>query len=288
MYNMTFNTKELEALHFISRGKRTIDELSKALGLSRSETYRTVDMLRQKYVLDPYNPISINASAFAKRLYILMSKGPGMARFISDRRLDVLVFMLEPSTVESIVKNTGMSESYVRKILGIFSKGGMVKRADGKYGINDKNHPGIRAMLLSYLDHIDVFDPSVPREAYVLYRNGEEVIYSIPDKADGNPTGFSLFEKYGVEGMMYGEEYYTTRKGEIDIGTVFEDAYRIAKVENDWRLRMATEMFYIRNKEAVQPNEDFLKKHETVMNGGHVDGWPSRKDIDDRMWMVRT
>ena len=50
---------------------------------------------------------------------------------------------------------------------------------------------------------------------------------------------------------------------------------------------MAAELFYIRNRDGLYPPKEFIDVHERIMSGERVRGWPSKKDIEDRMWVVK-
>ena len=281
-----FAVKELELIHYLYMGNNDVDSLSGSMHVSKPEAYRIIRELRKKDVLDPGNPITISKCAFAKRLMFIMSESPEMSRFFSDKRLEVLMSIMEPRTIESISYETGISESYLRKILVLQIQGGLVQNINGVYRINDEEYPAVRPFLESLRDHIEMFDSRVPRTARIIARNGSEIIYSSKEDTDDEMTAFSVFEKYGVKGMNYGVRYYVNGRKESSIDDVFRDALAAADKDDDWRLRLAIELFFIRNQGKMQPPVRFLINHNRVMAGEHIRGWPSRQDIDDRMWMI--
>ena len=282
-----FTEKELELLYHLYRGDSNVDSLSGSLGISKPETYRLVREMRRKDVLDP-DDLCISRCAFAKRLMFIMSEGTGMSRFLRDRRLDVLLSITEPRTIDSISYDTGISESYLRKILSIQIQGGMVQNINGVYRINDDEYPEVRPFLESYKDHREMSDPRVPRMAKIIRSNDREILYSSREETDDELTAFSVFEGYGVKGMNYDTRYYVKGREGSSIDDVFNDALAVAEKENDWRLRMVSELFFMKNQGKFAPSVRFLITHNRVMAGEHVKGWPSKQDIDDRMWMIST
>jgi hypothetical protein len=216
-----------------------------------------------------------------------MSESPGYARFFSDRRLDVLCALLTPQRIGSIKAQTGLSESYVRSILKVEMEGGMVSNEDGYYLINDAAHPKVRAFLTSLVDHLEVSDPRLPSNSTILFKDGDDVVYTTPYATSDNPTGFTAMENHGMDGWAISDAYYTTKCGELTLDSIFTDALRIAEVEDNWRLRMAAEIFYISKKELLNPPQEFVDMHNRIMSGERIKKWPSAKDIEDRLWTVK-
>ena len=282
-----FGNKELQILFHLSRGKTTVGELSKSLNISMPETYRKIRELRSKDVIDGKDPIEISRCPFAKRLLSIMSEGLGMARFLSGAGLDVLIAILRPSSIRDIARTAGLSESHVRKVLNLEIEGNIVRRINDLYSINDGECPKLRPFLNSYVDYMEVFDPRITNDSEVVFRDGSDLVFSSKDDQGYSPTGPSAFERYGVRGLSGTRGFYTTREGELTMEMIFDDAVRISEVENDWRLRMANELFFIKHKGRLNPPAGFMEKHERIMAGEHIDNWPSRQDIEDRMWMVK-
>ena len=282
---MMFGNKELQILYFISKGDDDVESLSKSIGISVPETYRKIRMLRSKDVLDG-DDIVVSRCPFAKRLMSIMSEGPGVAKYMSGSSIEVLMSVIEPSSIGSISRKTGLSESHVRKILKVEMEGDFVRKTNDLYAINDSGMPKLRPFLVSYKDYLDVTDSRISDDSEIMFRRGKDVIFRSVDPQGFRPTGVTAFNEYGVRGLSDDRRFYTTMEGEIDIETIFDDAVRIAEVENDWRLRMANELFYMKNWKKLKPTADFMDKHQKVMSGEEVENWPSRQDIEDRMWMV--
>jgi hypothetical protein len=282
-----FSTKELETLFYISENTTDVHGLSAKLELSIPETYRIIRNMKIKCVLENNDTIRVSKCAFARRLYSIMSKGPEVARFFSDSKLIVLLSLLSPKTIQSLSDETKLSESHIRKILRTDVGGGIVRNIDGYYSLNDERHPQIRAFLLSMLDHLEMYDPRIPWNADILFRKQNDVVYSFASQtSDDTLTGFSAMEKYGLDNWNFGCYFYTTEYGELTLDQIFDDALKIAEAEDNWRMRCAAELFYLKNKEQLNPPKEFLDNHNMIMSGGSIKGWPSLKDINDRLWTV--
>ena len=281
-----FGEKELQILFHLSKGRRTVGELSECMGMSVSETYRKIRLLRSKDVVVGKDPIGISCCPYAKRLMSIMSEGPGMARYLSSGRLDVLMSVESPQSLNGICRNTGMSGPNVRKILKIHIEGGTVQKINDVYRLNDDDFPKLRPFLTSIRDYLEVSDPRINNESEVIFRKGKDVVFSSSDSQGFRPTGSSAFADFGMKGMPEAVGFFTTESGELSIDAIFSDAVRIAEAENDWRLRMFNELFYIKNKRRLNPPPEFLDAHNRIMTGDRVERWPSKRDIEDRMWMV--
>ena len=281
-----FGEGELQLLFYLSRGKCTAVELSDSMGISMPEIYRKIRLLKSKDVIEGKDPISITSCPFAKRLMSIMSEGPGMAKYLSGVSLEILMSIERPSSLNDIVSATGLSESHVRKILRMEIEGNIVQKLNDTYRINDGECPKLRSFIRSYADYREVSDPRITKDSEVIFREGGDIVFSSRDSQGYRTTGASAFEEYGVHGLSGLRGFYTTKEGELDIESIFDDAVRIAEVENDWRLRLANELFYIKNKNRLKPSSEFLEMHNRVMSGEHIERWPSKKDLEDRMWMV--
>ena len=281
-----FGNKDLQILFHMSRGENTVAGLSESMGISVPEIYRKIRTLRSMDVIEGKDPIIIGRCPFARRLMALMSEGPGMAKYLSGSSLDVLIAIVRPRDLKDIAKDTGLSESHVRKILKIQMEGRLVRKIDDMYSINDPDCPKLRSFINSYTDYLEVSDPRVSRSSEIIFRKGKDVVFSSSDSQGFRPTGITAFKGFGMKGIPDGYGYYSTASGEFNIETVFDDAVRIAEAENNWRLRMFNELFYIKNKKRLKPSADFIENHKRIMSGEHIERWPSRKDLEDRMWMV--
>ena len=209
-----------------------------------------------------------------------------MARFLSGSGLEVLASLSSPMTVREISEATGLSESHVRKVLKTEREGGFVRRVDDAYILDDDASPRIVPFLRSYRDYLEVSDPRLPNDSEILFRMGGDVVFSSGRALEFRLTGPSAFGDFGMKGMPGRVRFYTTETGESTIDRVFEEAVLIADARDDWRLRLYNELFYIMNQGRLSPSPEFLASHRTIMSGGHIKHWPSKQDIEDRMWMV--
>jgi len=215
-----------------------------------------------------------------------MSEGPGMARFLSGSGLDVLSSLSSPMTVREISGATGLSESHVRKVLKTEREGGFVRKVDDAYVLSNDASPNILPFLRSYRDYLEVSDPRLPNDSEILFRMGGDVVFSSGRDLEFKLTGPSAFRDFGMKGMPERVRFYTTEAGEATIDRVFKEAVLIADAKDDWRLRLYNELFYIMNQGRLSPSSEFLANHRIIMSGGRIEHWPSRQEIEDRMWMV--
>jgi hypothetical protein len=134
---------------------------------------------------------------------------------------------------------------------------------------------------------MEVSDPRLPNDSEILARIGGDVVFSSRRDQEFRPAGPSAFGDFGMKGIPDRMRFFTTYAGEMTIDRVFEEAVLIADAKDDWRLRLFNELFYIMNQGKLNPSPDFLANHRIIMSGGRIEHWPSRQDIEDRMWMVK-
>ncbi|MBE6519246.1 MAG: hypothetical protein E7Z70_06930 [Thermoplasmata archaeon] len=281
-----FSQRELESLYYLSRGCTDVGSLAEAMNISNPETYRIVRNLKSKDVLKKEKPLAISNCAFAKRLFYIMSNGPEVSRFFSDSRLDVLKCIMTAKDLGTISKETGISESHIHKILNIHTNGGIVRNINGYYSLNDNRYPQIRKFLESLIDHLEVNDAKLPDNSLLLFRKNDAIIYSTKEKTTDNVTGFTALEKYGLTGWVFDDVYCTTEYGELSLEEIFNDALKIAEHEDSTRLRMAAELFYMKNEDKLNPPKEFVDIHNRILSGERIERWPSLQDLNDRLWTV--
>ncbi|MBO6083759.1 MAG: hypothetical protein J6O90_01575 [Candidatus Methanomethylophilaceae archaeon] len=42
----------------------------------------------------------------------------------------------------------------------------------------------------------------------------------------------------------------------------------------------------MKNERELKPSEGFIEKHKRIMSGERIENWPSKQDLEDRMWMI--
>ena len=70
--------------------------------------------------------------------------------------------------------------------------------------------------------------------------------------------------------MGFCNRYYTTSTERIGIKDAFEDAFRISEIKDDYRLRLMLMLFYEKNKNMINPPQDFLKIRDEIMSGNKI------------------
>lgn len=109
-----------------------------------------------------------------------------------------------------------------------------------------------------------VFDERIPRDSEILIRNGKETVFSNPRRLGFSNTGFTVMGEVDLD-LGFCDRYYTTSVERVCIKDAFEDAYNISNVKDDRRLRLMLILFYERNKDMINPPNEFLKIRDLIM-----------------------
>lgn len=282
-YETMFTRSELTVLHYLANGYDTVEKISEAMGVSQTSVYGHVKSLKEKGVLENHRGISINHDAFSIRLMNIMKPSKGRAKVLADSGLEILMELREPSEIEEIVADSGLSRATVFRRLGVAtSVGTVVKMEDGRYVLNRKMWHGLQELLDSMEDRNDVLDPRVEYGSEIYRNTKEEVLYSSLYPQTDQVTAFSAFDRYGFI-AYYNTTYYTTSDQEIDITKAFNDAFQVTEVTNDYRLRLILILFYIKNGDRILADPKFIDFYRRIESGEKILHWPTASDIRSRI-----
>lgn len=273
---------ELILLHHLANGVGDVDAISKAMGLSRSRVYALVEGMKKDGLLEDRRGVMVKDEPSALRLYHLMKPSPNRAEVLADSGMDVLIELRAPSTVEDVAESTGLSKATVYRCISVARRFGAVRKDGRSYVLNDRMWNGLRETLDSVVDSRSSYDPRVVRGAKIYRNTKTEVLYSFPDTLDDCRAGFSAFADYGFK-AGFDTVYYTTSHETKTISQVFEDAFLISGVEKDVRLRMILILFYIVNKDRIDPNPEFTGILNRICNGERIAHWPTLIDVESRL-----
>ncbi len=106
----------------------------------------------------------------------------------------ILSRLFEPRSVKDISMELGITEKYVRNTLNALSMRGVVEKIDNKYVL--VMDPQLRVLTMQIVRVLEGVEP----EARVIYRDNYYIIKEIPrgSKANGTPTAFSIYDRYGI------------------------------------------------------------------------------------------
>ena len=276
------NESELILIHHYANGTNDRGIISEKMGRTRTQINNIVKGLKIKGILSDSDEMKITTDPFAIRLMNIMRPSKGIAKLFSNSGLDILIELREPKTIKELESSLGISQATAYRRLRTAMDVGAVIEQCGSYQINKIAWPELSDLLNCAFERKRVFDERIPRDSEILIRKGKETVFSNPRQLDFNNTGFTIMGELDLE-LGFCDRYYTTSVERIGIKDAFEDAFNISNVKDDYRLRLMLILFYEKNKDMINPPEEFLKIRDMIMSGTKVPRWPTLKDIESRL-----
>lgn len=92
-------------------------------------------------------------------------------------------------------------------------------------------------------------------------------------------TGLTFFENNGFPGGS-SVRFYTTQSEPLTEDQAFEDAFRIATAENDYRLRQMLMMYFMNRRGSLTLSGDASSLLSDLEAGVRIEGWPTWEDSE--------
>ena len=187
---------EVRALLTLATQPMNTRELAEALGSSYRRTAEVTKKLMQNgFTKKTEDAISIadtvHAAFFAK-----LARRYDMLRLLSNSAEDVVKSLLEVDNIRGLERKTGLTYWTVRRVLNRMMETGAVREQDGRYTLSEND-------LVTFLQSWILYDKKRLVEPYaeVVYSSQDTLLKKVPHgrPAEGSPTAFSMFAKYGVE-----------------------------------------------------------------------------------------
>lgn len=177
------------------------------------------------------------------------------ARFDIEKLLhdsNELVFknLVEPKTINEIQESTGLSLRTVQRAVSELESIGAIKRKENKVGVNRDYEP-----LYLFAENLKrEGEKGIEPYAEVIYQNHVRTLKKVPKgkRADGELTGFSLFTDYGIK-YHTTHDYYVKQDASLELADILVHAVLAASKEQDKQGIAMTMIFYLKNKQRLDP-----------------------------------
>lgn len=278
MYSRT----ELLVLRLIAMGCTEMESVQSASGLSRNGLYAVLRRMREDGLLDGRKGLRVPRTPYHSKLLKLVGSSPNAVDLLSDSGFTMLANLREPQTVGQLMEGTGLSRASVYRRIQYAAEAGAVTRGeDGTFRLNDRLWPGLRDLFDSKDEMDREMDRRVPFGSTILYRDGDRVLYSSPAHHDDTRTGLSFFEEYGFPGGS-STVFYSTQSEAMTEERAFDDAFRIASVIGDYRLRLMFMMHYMCVRDRIRIADDIASTMMLLESGEVIEGWPKWGDAESK------
>lgn len=292
---MKLSKKEIRLLILLAQSKKPLPprDVAVAIDVEYSSIYNILYRLERKGLADRDKSgrvllsITPQAESF-KRLYYAHQSSP-LDRIITGRKLELLLNLDQnPKTADELQENTKIPISTIYYYLKDLAKFGIVRRITKKphstgthrYIFNEILWEDLKTFVtqLSKAEGIQ----KTPPGSIMIMNYGNSILFKSIRQQDATPTSFSVYDKYGVSlFLMRTSNYYTLPKRNLSITDVFIHSLDSA---DDISHRLYCIIFYIKNKrELSDVRHPMLKDIKNVLNGKHVNGFPTHEEVMDRV-----
>lgn len=290
---MGLSKNEVKLLIYLIRSERDLHpiDLANALDIRDTSVYKIINRLEQKVLVDrkPFNKIapsnSLQAESFRK-LYYAHPTSP-FDRLLVGERINLLFKINEkPKSVEELSKETGISKFSIYYFLKDLAKLGVVRKIKTKgkkpsmYSFNNI----LWNELKEFLENLYEIESltKVPIGSLLIKDYGDYILFKTNRKLDATPTSFSVYGNYGIQLLLRTENnYYILPKKELSIKDVFIHSLDSAE---DMSQKLYCILFYLKNENKLKGIRHLMMKNIlAVLEGKDIKGYPSYKDVTDRM-----
>ncbi len=271
-YFISFTKSELEALRLFDNFENIV-ELAKGLKKSRSQTYRIIQKLNEKNIIENNTLVSL---PYLKKLVLLIRKNKNLVGLFSDSGLPILLQSLSPKKVSEIVSLLDLNEQTIYKTILNARQVGLVKQDGRQYVVNGENWSEGKSFLNSLLEQEMSFDVRVPKDSIIYFKSEKEIVFSTGAEVKATLTAFSAFDKSGINFFPV-TNYYVLPMQRLSVQKIYEQALKIVEKNWDYRLLVILGVFALKNK--ISSDIKLVKEFQLIFAGKEVDKMPSSKDF---------
>jgi len=168
-------------------------ELCEILGLSYATVLNTLKELDHMGLVKLRRGF-VEAPPFLADLIVQVNSRYPLEEILRGSIPLILSRLFEPKRVKDISAELSITEKYARNILNALSVRGIVEKLDDRYVL--AMDPQLRVLIMQITRILEGVEP----EAHVIYRDNYYIIKEVPrgHKANGVPTAFSIYDRYGI------------------------------------------------------------------------------------------
>jgi predicted transcriptional regulator len=274
-YFISFSKGELEALRLFDIFEN-INELTKLLAKSKSQTYRILQKLNEKNIIDDGKLVNL---PYLKKLVLLIRKNKNLVGLFSGSGLVVLLQLIYPKKISEIALILDLDEQTVYKIIQKARQIGLVKEEKKKYVINEENWLDGKDFFESLYEQEMSFDKRVPKDSIIYFKSEKEIVFSTEKEVSATLTAFSALDKGGVNFLPV-TNYYVLPLQRLSIQKIYGHALNVVEKNWDYRLLLILGVFVLKNKIRADSVSKNLFK---VFVGINVKGYPSTNDLKEKV-----
>lgn len=263
------NETALQLLNMVISGTADIKKLQAVLGVGTSQFYEQVRKLsRDGLVYRKGSVVFLQKNAKAQLLRRISQK-LSLRSLLRGSNESVLCCLAKPSTVDEIVRRTGLSYASAYRTITDFRAAGVVKNSTGSED-DDRIALSNSQDLQSLANILNIELEMRYSEAEIIYHDATKSLKKSPknQQTSGHLTAFSMFSEYGVE---YDDpfDYYVEQEKPADIHDIVIHAVVAAHQANNRAGLLMSVVFYVYNRNRF----DTVQLRKTALSWGVNDVW---------------
>lgn len=281
---MELTTAELELLHQMGVGMRTISSLASALHKNKTQVYRTVASLVKKGFLEGLQEgtINIGSKVHTSLLLQLLAKHPSIITPFSGSGIALFTALLESKAITEINTLTHLQDSIIYRKLKQGRYIQLVHKKENTYIFNEKIWPLAKQFLQELQLYESSIDSRVPINAIIYYKNDIEIIFSLKEEYEATLTAFSAYDRYGIKLLTHQNFYYLPQKI-LSEKEIFIHSLYVAEKEKSVRYYIYVALFYLKYKTRLKTIKNhLLDSLLEILKGKIIPGFPKLEEIKEK------
>lgn len=169
-------------------------------------------------------------------------------KLLKDSNELVFSYLIEPTTINDIVRITGLSTSTVYRAISDFESIGIVIRNEDTLCLDNSDEKIVLLAQVLKTERENMYEPN----AEIIFRDTTKILKTVTKGkiTDGQLTGFSIFSDYGIE-YHTNYDYYIKQEESITIQEALIHAVFIAQRNSDKTAMIMAIIFYLKNKDKM-------------------------------------
>ncbi len=280
---MQLTITELKLISKIANGDKNILSLASALKLSKSQTYRCIQNLKKKEILqDNYQPTK---KTHINSLFQLLAKFQNVATPLSGTGIKIFSSILEPKKVKEIEKETNLHKTTILKKINQGRKMSLVIIKNNKYQLNINLWTDAKDFFSELKKYEELIDDRIPLTSKIYFKNESEILFSNKEEVDAKLTGFSAYSNCGIK-IYLSTNYYFLPKKSLTKKEIFLHSLLITEKENNIQNLILITLFYLKYKKELKTiKHELIDNLKNVLKGENIKNYPSLQEIKDRAEM---
>src|SRR3989338_499496 len=278
-----FSTTELKTLQLLSEGQTKLTNIAAALHKSPQQVYRLSHHLEEEGLVQlSRGHIIPEKSSFLNMLLRLLTQYPHLSNFLARSGLSFLAACRVPSTLNEIMRQSGLSQSALYIKLKQAKKSQIIIKNKNIYTLNEKFWPELKLLAQEFQLRQQTIDSRTPPDAFIYRKSKSEIIFSSQQDVKAVKTAFSAYEYYGIK-ILTPRIYYYLPEKKPSLREVFLHSLYVAEAEPSIRNLTYVAVFY--SKFADQLNRitsPILINLKDILHGKSIKRYPTLDEIKEK------